>query len=224
MKKNKEENDVPEFNENEGLHSDCTYAKGLNCDCVGVKGFIGTKTPVSNSYEGTTGVKCDPGVAQGLSCNCGGDKGDEGWKGKYKMEKVERMGMDDSKVATRLLEKNWSPLLVRKYQLRGWPLFLGIITDCSISSLDTLFYKVVDEAEKLGMFDQDLQNIRNFVGFLSDKVIEHFDSMKRGSVEGVAIMWYVDKCAVASSLFGDHMVHKACRDEFYFIIGMLPHI
>jgi len=133
----------------------------------------------------------------------------------------ERMGMEDGKVATKLLDKNYSPLCVRKYQLKGWPLFLGIITDVSLSDLDQVFYDIVKENKELLI--NDIQSIRNFVGILSDKVIEHYNKVKEGSVEGVGIFYYIDKCAI-SSLYGDMMVHNACRNEFYFIINTLPHI
>jgi hypothetical protein len=112
---------------------------------------------------------------------------------------------------------------VRKYQLLGWPLFLGIICDCSLSDLDHIFYDVVDEAEKLKMFEQDIQNVRNFVGLLSDRLAAHYNKVKRGSVEGIAILWAVDKM-VCSSLLGDHMVHGMCRSEFYSIVNTMPHM
>ena len=138
-------------------------------------------------------------------------------------KKIERMGMDDSKVATRLLDKNYSPLCVRKYQLRGWPLFCGIICDQSVADLDDVVYKAEEEAENLGLFVNDIQALRNFVGLLSDRIISHYNKIKKGSVEGVGIFYYIDKCAI-SSLWGDMMVHSSCRNEFYFIINTLPHI
>jgi hypothetical protein len=139
------------------------------------------------------------------------------------MEKVNAVDVGDQNVSTRLLEKNYSPLVVRKYQLQGWPMFVGIICDQSLSDLDETVMKTVDLAKSQDMFKQDIQAVRNFVGFLSDSVISHYDSVKRGCVEGVGILWYVDKCAV-SSLWGDMMTHNSCRQEFYFIINTLPHI
>ncbi|MGD2072875.1 MAG: hypothetical protein PVG65_05255, partial [Candidatus Thorarchaeota archaeon] len=52
-------------------------------------------------------------------------------------------GNEKSSVNTRLLEKSYSPLVVRKYQLREWPLFVGIICDIDISDLD----EVINDAE-----------------------------------------------------------------------------
>lgn len=129
--------------------------------------------------------------------------------------------IDDSKVSTRLLDKNYSPLCVRKYQLQGWPLFVGVICDLSLSDLDNVVHTVGDDY--LCLLKNDIQSIRDFVGILSDTIIAHYDSVKKGSVEGVGIFYYVDKCAI-SSLWGDMMTHNSCRQEFYFIINTLPHI
>ena len=131
--------------------------------------------------------------------------------------------MDDSKVATKLLEKNWSPLCVRKYQMKGWPLFVGIICDQSLSDLDKVVYDATEAFEKDYGFKQDIQSMRNYTGFLSDWILNHYGEVKRGSVEGIGIFYYIDKCAI-SSLWGDMMVHASCRNEFYFIINTLPHI
>jgi hypothetical protein len=131
--------------------------------------------------------------------------------------------MDDSKTATRLLQKQWSPLIVRKYYVANWPCWVGIICDCNLNDLDQVVLNAIDEAKEYGFLNGNIQDVRNFCGFLSDKIDKHYDSIKRGSVEGLAIAWYVDKC-FCSSLSKDHMVHKSCRDEFYSIIKTLPHI
>lgn len=133
-------------------------------------------------------------------------------------EKVKPVEIGEQTVFTRLLEKNYSPLVVRKYQLKGWPLFVGIICDESLSDLDDLVMKTVSLAEQSDFFKQDIQAIRNFVGFLSDTIISHYKK-----IEGLGIFWYVDKCAI-SSLWGDMMTHNSCRQEFYFIINTLPHV
>jgi hypothetical protein len=48
------------------------------------------------------------------------------------------MTRDDSSTATRLLDKNWSPLIVRKYQMEGWPMYIGIICDANLNDLDNI--------------------------------------------------------------------------------------
>ena len=133
------------------------------------------------------------------------------------------MTRDDSSTATRLLEKNWSPLIVRKYYVANWPMYVGLITDCNLNDLDQVVLRIIDEGERLGFLDGKIQDVRNFCGFMSDQLDKHYSSIKKGSVEGLAIAWYVDKM-FCSSLAKDHMVHKSCRDEFYSILKILPHI
>jgi len=141
-----------------------------------------------------------------------------------KKEKTERTGsMDDSMVSTRLLEKNYSPLIVRKYQMKGWPMYVGLICDVSLSDLDEVINGAMREYEEEDLIKQDIQAIRNITGLLSDRVITHYDSIKSGCVEGVAILWYVDKTFI-SSLWGDFMTHMSCKLELYQIINTLPHI
>lgn len=133
------------------------------------------------------------------------------------------MTRDDSLTATRLLDKNWSPLIVRKYQMEDWPLYIGIICDCNLNDLDNVIYDATEEARAAGFLNGNIQDVRNYVGFISDKVKEHYNNIKRGSVEGVAVLWYVDKM-FCSSLAGDFMVHYSCKMELYQIINTLPHI
>ncbi len=133
------------------------------------------------------------------------------------------MARDDSSTATRLLDKNWSPLIVRKYQMEGWPLFISLICDANLNDLDEVVYKIHDEAEENGFVNGTIQGGRNYCGFMSDKLHGHYDKIKRGCVEGVAVLWYIDKCFI-SSLYGDFMVHGSCKEELFLIINTLPHI
>lgn len=130
------------------------------------------------------------------------------------------VGLDKVNTSTRLLNKNYSPLIVRKYQMNGWPLFVSLICDVSLSDLDEVVYKITDE---FGEIADDIQAARNYTGVLSDKIIEHYNQVKRGCVEGVAVLYYVDKCFI-SSLYGDFMVHASCKQELFGIIQTLPHI
>jgi len=133
------------------------------------------------------------------------------------------MTRDDSSTSTRLLDKNWSPLIVRKYQMEGWPLFVALICDANLNDLDKLVYDIHEEASYLGFVDGTIQGGRNYCGFMSDKIKEHYDFVKRGCVEGIAVLWYIDKCFI-SSLYGDFMVHASCKQELFAIINTLPHI
>ena len=130
----------------------------------------------------------------------------------------------DSKTNTRLLQKNYSPLTVRKYQMKGWPMWVGLIVDGSLADLDAVVNKVEDEAEDAGLFkDVDIQSIRDFCGFLSESLVQHYNKVKKNNVEGIAVLWYTDKNFV-SSLYGDFMTHHGCKMELYHIVNTLPHI
>jgi hypothetical protein len=125
---------------------------------------------------------------------------------------------------TNLISKQYSPMIIRKYNIAsGWPVYIGIICDYSLSELDDVVNKYSEQAKNLGYLSNDIQMIRNFAGFLTDSIQEHYNALKINCVEGVAVFIYVDKCAV-SSLYGDFMNHNACRQEFYFILNTLPHI
>jgi len=144
---------------------------------------------------------------------------------KMNMSEQANAGMtrDDSSTATRLLDKNWSPLIVRKYQMEGWPLFISLICDANLNDLDKTVYEIHDEAVENEFVDGTIQGGRNYCGFMSDKLKQHYDNIKRGCVEGVAVLWYIDKCFI-SSLYGDFMVHASCKAELFAIINTLPHI
>ena len=132
----------------------------------------------------------------------------------------EPVGLDDVTTSTRLLGKHYSPLIVRKYQMFGWPLFVSLICDVSLSSLDEVVHEFVAE---FGKVEDDIQAARNFCGALSDYIMDYYSSVKTGCVEGVAVLWYIDKCFI-SSLWGDFMVHASCKAELFAIINTLPHI
>jgi hypothetical protein len=130
---------------------------------------------------------------------------------------------DDSTTSTRLLDKNWSPLCVRKYQMEGWPMFIGIICDANLNDLDEVVYNIWDEAKELGFVNGTIQGHRNCCGLLSDRLVAHYNKTKRGVMEGNCVFWYTDKLAI-SSAYGDLMTHNKCAMEFYSILQMMPHI
>jgi len=133
------------------------------------------------------------------------------------------MTRDDSSTATRLLDKNWSPLIVRKYQMEGWPMYIGIICDANLNDLDDVIYDVMDQAKEAGFISGTIQGIRNCCGMLSEEIVNHYNMKKRGVSEGVIVCWYVDKM-FCSSAYGDFMTHNKCAMEFYQILNTLPHI
>ena len=130
---------------------------------------------------------------------------------------------DDSTTSTRLLDKNWSPLIVRKYQHKGWPLFISLICDANLNDLDDTVLSIAADAEKEGFTGNTIQGARNFCGYMSDRLNTHYGDIKTGVTEGIAVLWYIDKCFI-SSLYGDFMTHHSCKMELFKIINTLPHI
>jgi len=133
------------------------------------------------------------------------------------------MTRDDSSTATRLLDKNWSPLIVRKYQMEGWPMYIGIICDANLNDLDNVVYDAVEKAKGMDFINGTIQGVRNTCGLLGDEIVQHYNKIKRGVAEGVIVCWYVDKM-FCSSAYGDFMTHSKCALEFYQIENTLPHI
>ena len=122
---------------------------------------------------------------------------------------------------TQLLQKNLAPMVIRKYQSFGWPLFVAIICDQDLSTLDdtvTYYVKKCDPNQLNG-----LQEFRDFCGSLSDYIVQEFNGIKFGSVEGVAVVAYWDKC-LCSSLYGDHMTHGQCRMELFTLLNMMTNM
>jgi len=133
------------------------------------------------------------------------------------------MCMDDSKNATRLLQKNFSPLVVRKFQILSWPMFIGVICDANLDDLDDVVLNSVDKCKDLGFLNGTIQGSRNTCGFISEEISNHYNAIKRNCMEGSLVFWYVDKCAIASAT-GDLMSHEKCCMEFYQIVNILTKI
>jgi hypothetical protein len=121
---------------------------------------------------------------------------------------------------TRLLSKNWSPLFVRKYQVKGgWPLFISLICDLDVNDLDQVVNKAMSEFK----LEEGIQSLRNLCGFLSESISLHYNNEKTGAVEGIAVLLYADKCFI-SSLYGDFMTHGNCKLELFSIINTMTQI
>lgn len=133
------------------------------------------------------------------------------------------LARDDSQTATRLLDKNFSPLLIRKYQMSGWPLYIGIICDANLNDLDKVIYKIDEQAKNLGFLNGNIQDLRNYCGYMNNEIVNHYNKIKTGVCEGVICCFYQDK-TFCSSAYGDFMTHNKCAMEFYSILQMLPHI
>ena len=135
-----------------------------------------------------------------------------------------RMGINDDMTNTNLISKNFSPLTVRKYNAVGmWPLWIGLIIDESLSDLDFVVNGILEACEENGMFANDIQQIRNITGILSEGIKIYYNGKKKNCVEGIAIALYVDKNFV-QNFAGDFMNHTSCRIEWAGIMSILPHI
>ncbi len=122
---------------------------------------------------------------------------------------------------TQLLEKNHAPMIIRKYQSFGWPLFIALICDQDLGKLDDIVMEYVKRHNPKHL--NNIQDLRNFAGGLSDHVLEFYHDIKFGSVEGVAVVAYWDKC-FCSSLYGDFMTHGQCRLELFTSLNMMTNI
>ena len=135
-----------------------------------------------------------------------------------------RMGINDDLCNTNLISKNFSPMVIRKYNIvNGWPLYVSLICDWDLGDLDEVVNGVVDSCRENRMFENNIQNMRNFTGVLSETLINHYNSKKKNCVEGIGILLAIDK-AMISNLYGDYMNHTMCRSEFYSVLNMMPHI
>ena len=134
-----------------------------------------------------------------------------------------RVGLDDSKVATKLLDKNFSPMIIRKYTRLGFPLYVHIICDENLDSLDYIVHDCIDECREKGIMENNIQSLRNFTGILSETINRYYDEKKRGSVESLGIVFYADKMII-SSLQGDCMNHESCRMEMYECLNLMAKI
>lgn len=121
---------------------------------------------------------------------------------------------------TKLLNKHFSPMIIRKYNLLGFPLYIHLICDENLNDLDSIVNEFVS---KILLDETKIQDFRNFAGSLSEYLIQHYNSKKTGCVESCGIIFYADKMIV-SSLFGDVMNHKACRDELYQSLMIMTQI
>jgi len=125
-----------------------------------------------------------------------------------------RFGMEDDKVSTKLLDKSFSPMIIRKYTRIGFPLYVHMICDENLDDLDIIVHDCIDFCRENNILSNSIQSLRNFTGILGEKINNHYDEKKRGCVESLGIIFYADKMII-SSLQGDCMNHNSCRQELY---------
>jgi hypothetical protein len=114
---------------------------------------------------------------------------------------------------TKLVDKHYSPLVIRKYTHWGFPIYVGMITDDDLATLDEFVVEFMSENKDKGWVNE-IQKIRNLAGAMTEAL-----NTKYEKAEGVAVVFYVDKMFV-SSLHGDFMNHTSCRIEFYSLLTM----
>ncbi len=134
-----------------------------------------------------------------------------------------RWGLDDSNVATKLLDKNFSPMIIRKYTRIGFPLYVHIICDVNLDALDNIVHDCIDHCRKEKILENNIQSLRNFTGILSEFINQYYDGIKRGCVESLGVIFYADKMII-SSLQGDCMNHESCRMELYQCLNLMAKI
>lgn len=119
----------------------------------------------------------------------------------------------NEKTFTKLVDKHYSPLVIRKYTHFGFPIYVGLITDNDLTNLDDVVVGFMNERKK-EQWINNIQTLRNLAGELTEYLNDLYEK-----TEGAAVVFYVDKCFI-SSLHGDFMNHTACRVEFYGLLTM----
>jgi hypothetical protein len=123
----------------------------------------------------------------------------------------------ESQVYTKLVDKHYSPLVIRKITKLGFPIYIAIITDNDLTDFDDRILGFL-EANKAEGWVNNIQTLRNLTGAFSEHLCEVYPK-----TEGVAIVIYADKCMI-SSLFGDFMNHGSCKAELIGYLNLMAHI
>lgn len=123
------------------------------------------------------------------------------------------MDKEKAKPKTRLIGKEYSPLIIRRYSMPVLH-FVAMISDHNLDDLD----EVVDKFFKKHPMQESIQAIRNAAGGLSDALYKHYPR-----TEGIAVIIQADKLTV-SSLFGDPMNHWSCRGELYALLNFATQV
>jgi len=137
-----------------------------------------------------------------------------------------RMGINDDLCNTNLISKNYSPMFIRKFNsscLSNWPLYISMIVDEDVSDIDQVVNGVLKAFDEAGLIGNNLQNMRNLTGIISESLSKHYNSKKENCVEGIAVTLYIDK-AYIQSLTGDFMNHAQCRSEYTAALMMMTQI
>lgn len=117
------------------------------------------------------------------------------------------MNKEKVKPRTRLIGKEYSPLIIRRISMPVLH-FIAMISDHNLDDLDD----VVAGYFKVHPMVESIQGIRNSAGELSEELYKKYPR-----TEGIAVIIQADKMTV-SSLSGDFMNHLSCRVELYNLL------
>lgn len=135
-----------------------------------------------------------------------------------KKDEAKDISYSDPHVAlTKLTDKHHSGLVIRKITKFGFPIYVAIIADDNLDSMDHVILGVMADHKKQWQSDS-IQDKRNVAGEIIEAMTQAYPS-----TEGVAVILYIDKTCI-SSLFGDFMNHAMCRQELYFLLNMGCHV
>jgi hypothetical protein len=140
--------------------------------------------------------------------------------------KGNRMGINDDICNTNLISKNYSAMFIRKFNptpLSNWPLYVAMICDEDVSEIDRVVNGALRAFKEAGYINNNLQNMRNLTGVVSETLSIFYDAKKENCVEGIAVTLYVDK-AYIQSFTGDFMNHGQCRSEYTSALNMMTQI
>lgn len=137
---------------------------------------------------------------------------------KHKDVVIEVPATTGDEATTSLMTKEHEPLIIRKFTQYGFPLYVAMICGANLNDLDNVVHSFCKENHNL-VTDNRIQSMRNVVGKLSEAIRKHYGL----KVEGIAVVWYVDKMMI-SSLFGDFMTHTSCRIELFSLLQMSCHV
>jgi len=126
--------------------------------------------------------------------------------------RVPAVGSVVSTPKTKLVGKEYSPLIIRRYSLPVL-IFVALITDDNLDNLDDVVDKFFSEP-----LPNTIQGMRNVAGELTACLIKEYPK-----TEGVAVIVQADKCTI-SSLAGDFMNHESCRIELYSLLNFATQV
>ena len=119
---------------------------------------------------------------------------------------------------TRILGKQFSPIVACKLNDGSYTVCVGLITDVCITEKELEELWELTKEHVTG--DSEIQLLRNLAGQYSTYLVEKINDKKMGSCEGVGVT-IAKNGIMTSSLYGDMMNHGMCRDEFYYLVNML---